>query len=79
MIAFKRALFIALGMLLLFYSRRDYDAVTSHADLLQGIGLVIIFVIAGFSIALAYQFHEDNKKIRKKLGDETYNWLIKNK
>ena len=75
----KRSAFLILLLIVAYYVRRDLPAVLAHPELLRGLAIIFLVGLSGVSVALAAQFHKENQQLKKKLGEENYNWLIRGK
>ena len=71
----KRSAFLILLLIVAFYVRRDLPAVLSHPELVKGLSMFFLVALSGLLIALSLQVHKEKEKVKKKLGERTYNWL----
>lgn len=71
----KRSAFLLLLIIIAYYVRRDLPAVISHPDLVKGLAIFSLVALSGLLLALSLQVHKEKEKIKRKLGENTYNWL----
>lgn len=75
--AIKRAAFVILLIITLYYIQRDLPIVLAHQELVKGLILFFMITLSALLLALTLQIHKEMKQIKKKLGDKTYKWLTK--
>jgi len=73
---FKRSAFLILLLIVAYYVRRDLPAVLAHPELLRGLAIFFLVALSGLLLALSLQDHKEKELVKKKLGEDTYNWLV---
>ena len=68
---------IIISPLLLFYLLRDMAMLLKHQDLIRGISILILISLLGIFFTAWLQSAKREECLRKKLGDETYEWIAK--
>ena len=73
----KRAAFLILLLIVAYYIRRDLPAILSHPELVRGLAIFFLVALSGLLLALSLQIQKEREQVKKKLGEQTYNWLAK--
>ena len=73
---FKRFLFLSALFIFLFYIKRDYEALSNATALLIGLSITFLVALAGLLVVLYVEQVKEKSKVKGKLGERTYNWLM---
>jgi hypothetical protein len=68
---------IIISPLLLFYLLRDMAMLLKHQDLVRGIAILILISLLGIFFTAWLQGAKREERMRRKLGDEAYEWIEK--
>jgi hypothetical protein len=73
----KRSAFLILLLIVAYYVRRDLPSILSRPELIRGLAIFFMVALSGLLFALSLQINKEREQVKKKLGEQTYNWLTK--
>ena len=67
--------YILLLPILIYYIIRDLPTLLEHSELFKGLSLFVLLTFALIFLSGWIQSVRSETRLRKKLGDKTYDWL----